>query len=190
MNKYVRYLCFCLCLLFLVSMTGCTQNPEHKTMSGKTPGFESLEAMEAYSDLIIRATRTEKEKPVATYSEGHLVSGYTFSSVVISEIYADKSGIFQVGDEIDMLENQIYSEEENAIYHLNGYQMMEPGREYLLFLEKSSTGNYYISAGILFGTISLEKDGRMSPVMTRSGEPIGNFEYYIPIWNAALEKYT
>lgn len=64
-----------------------------------------------------------------------------------------------------ILENEAYNEAENVVYHVAGYNKMVVGDEYLLFLrecQRSDGETYYVSAGVNYGTISLQEDQRIS----------------------------
>lgn len=114
-----------------------------------------------------------------------MVSGYTLSGFEITEIFKDTTNSLENGDVITILENEVYSEEENIVYHIDGYTMMETGKEYLLFLRKASLNkqDYYVSSGINFGTVSLE-DNNHKAYRSINGTTM-DFSVYEPVWEEA-----
>ncbi len=177
---------------------GRTGNPEKENakhvdvgtdnVEAKTVSFESLEEMEGYADVILRAVRLDQEEPV--------VSGpYTFSKVKISKIYKDNAGELAEEREITVLENEVYDAAQDVVYHVAGYNMMVAGEEYLLFLRHNVLPDgkeYYVACGVNFGTISLTDDGRDR---VRGNEGPGPYEVDEPtpemktIWEEAKRKY-
>lgn len=187
-KKYYNVL-MCLCVGIMLS--ACAKSTGHYGVEAKTVYFESLEEMEEYCTVIVRATRLEGEETVIAKQDGHITSGYSYSTVKLTEVYKDTSGQLQVGDEIRLLENEVYDEEENIVYHIAGYNMMVPEEEYLLFLTKNTANefDYYVSAGVNYGTISLGEDGRMTQRKDTRGNTVSEFSAYTEIWEAAKEKY-
>lgn len=64
------------------------------------------------------------------------------------------------------------------------YSMMKEGAPYLLFLTRhiySDNEEYYVAAGVHFGTVSLTEDGR-----TIRGR---DDSYFRPFWESAKEKF-
>ncbi len=188
MQKKYYGILVCLCLIVFAS---CAQKAEHCGVDAKTVSFESLEDMEEYSTVIVRATRLEGEEGIIAKQDGHIASGYSYSTVKITEIYKDTSGQLQAGDEITLLENEVYDEEENIVYHIAGYNMLVPEEEYLLFLTKNAAEgtDYYVAAGVNYGTVSLGEDGRTAQRKDSRGNTISQFDDCAEIWEAAKEKY-
>lgn len=181
------------CILLALLFTACGNKVEHYAVEAKTPSYETLQEMEDSCSVIVNVVRENQEIPVIKMENGNLVSGYTFSEVKVNKIYKDATNSVEEGDKLRILENEVFSEQENVVYHVAGYNMMEEGKDYLLFLNKKtySDGNpYYVAVGVNFGTVSLEKDNRATIYFSRSGEQINNFEAMQPIWEEALKKYA
>lgn len=169
-----------------------SKEPKHYSISAKTISFSSLEEMEEYADVILKVTRTGEEESVVKRNQGAVYSGYTFSTVKIEAIYKDTTEALENGQKLRILENEFFDENENIVYHVAGYHMMEEGEEYLLFLNRhtySDGKTYYVAAGINFGTVSIQADGRTAVYATRDGRTEDSFEEMKPIWAAALAKY-
>ena len=195
MKKIIISLC-CLGTMFILGACNLkTKQAEatiHYGVDAKIEGFDTLNEMEEYADAIIRVSRKEGETPVVQYSEDVAESGFSFSEVEVKEIYVDKTGEIKVGECIRMLENEYYSEKENIVYHVAGYNMMEAGKEYLLFVNKAEYMDksiYYVASGVVFGTISIESDNRAVVHRNINNEVVMNFEVVKPLWEAAVEKY-
>ncbi|MBQ8519122.1 MAG: hypothetical protein IJ455_05945 [Agathobacter sp.] len=180
-------------IMFSIVACGQTKKAEatHYGVEAKGLYFEELEEMEGYSDLIIRGERLEEEEAVITLVNGSIASGYTFSKVKILEIYQDDSGEYNVGDEITILENEVYDETNNVVYHIGGYNMMVAGDEYLLFLYPANIEDfeYFVASGVECGTISLKEDGRQTAYTTRNGNQVIDYSAFQDLWNDAIEKY-
>lgn len=181
-----------LTVILTLFLTACGQAPEHCGVEAKTVVFESLQEMENESDVIVRGIRKQDENPVLKKEKGNLVSAYTFSEFQVTEVYKDTGNALEKDNQITILENEAYDEKENVIYHIAGYNMMEDGKEYLLFLRRNELNGseYYVSVGINYGTVSLQEDSRMTVRYTREGNSAGDFSYYEPIWEAARAKYA
>lgn len=182
-----------LIISLLICLVGCTNKEKHYGIDAKTIGFETLEDMEKFSDVIIKGVRENEEVPMVKTNEGVMVSGYTLSQLRITEIYKDNMNELCVDDVVTILENEVYNKEENIVYHIAGYNMMEVGSEYILFLKKNILPDgkvYYVSAGVNYGTVSLENDNRMTQWDNRRGDSVIDFTRVEPIWKAAIEKYS
>ena len=189
MKKYILILLSLLSIIFV----GCSSNYEdekqHIGLSAKAIYFQNLEEMEKYSDIIVLATLDETEKPIIKYSEGNLVNAYTFSEIIIDEVYKGKE--VEKGDKITILENEAYDPNTKTVYHIAGYNMMKAENHYLLFLHKANDGNtiYYVSSGVNCGTISLDDDGRDEIRYDERGKAVVDYSNYIGIWKEAKNKY-
>lgn len=191
--KKVRLVLGITMLLCVLTACGSTAQNEtqHYTVEAKTVSFDTLEEMEEYSELIVRVERLDKEEAVINTVNGRMTLGFTFSQVEIKEIYQDTDEKYSIGDTITILENEVYDEKENITYHIAGYNMMEVGKEYLLFLDYGETNGtqYYVSSGVNFGTISLETDNRQRTYVNQDGEETGDYSAFQDMWEEALEKY-
>lgn len=192
MKKIRLVLSIVMVLYVLVACGASAQNEvKHYTVEAKGVWFDTLEEMENYSELIVRVKRLDQEEAMITTVNGRMVSGFTFSQVEIKEIYQDTAERYSIGDTITILENEVYDEKENIVYHIGGYNMMEVGKEYLLFLDYSITNGmeYYVASGVELGTISLESDNRQRTYANQLGEEIGDYSVFQDMWEEALEKY-
>lgn len=181
----------CLCALigiavFFKGNAPSNTNPTHAVIPDvKIVSFESFGEMEEYADVIVRATREDGGTPVVIRDGETIVSGFTFSTVKLEKIYKDKTGKLQNGASIRILENEFFDEPSNTVFHVAGYSLMKVGAPYLLFLTRHTYTDgeeYYVAAGIHFGTVSLSEDGRIIREMED--------ETFRPFWEEAKRKYT
>lgn len=180
-------------IIALFVLGGCgKEEATHYSIDAKGPAYDTLEELEEDCTIIVRAIREENEVPVIQMDNDIMVLGYTFSQVTVKEVYKDLTEELVVGETIRILENEVYNEEENIIYHVAGYNMMEVGEEYILFLTKDMYYDekpYYVASGVNYGTVSLEEDGRTTTYLNRNGNTVNDFSEMQPIWDAAIEKY-
>ena len=166
---------------------GTPETVIHREVEAKTESYESLAEMEKDADVILRAVRLDQEEPVWNGS-----SGYTLSQVKISKIYEDKTGSLPLDDVIKVMENEVYDEASNTVFHVAGYNMMVVGDEYLLFLKKDKLPDgteYYVACGVNYGTISTTTDGREISPKYPNGVDMLDISIYKDIWKDALNKY-
>lgn len=178
-------------LLSLCLLSVNSQESNHQVVDAKMPSFDTLEEMEQFSDIIVRGVRLEGGEGTVKYVNGVLVLGYTMSQFSVTDVYQDSTGMIQTGTVITVLENEVFDESTNTVYHVGGYSMMEEGHEYLLFAyqaELSDGTKYFVASGVNFGTVSLENDQRYELVQRASAYSSGT-DYYSDIWAAAKDKY-
>ena len=166
---------------------GAPETVIHREVEAKTESYESLAEMEKDADVILRAVRLDQEEPVWNGSWG-----YTLSQVKISKIYEDKTGGLSLDDVIKVMENEVYDAASNTVYHVDGYNMMVFGDEYLLFLKENQLldgTKYYVACGVNCGTISTTMDGRDISPKDPNGVDMLDISIYKDIWKDALNKY-
>lgn len=198
--KYIKSIALFLVSVMVLSLMACSRSePEtvqkaevfHEKIDAKGPYFETLAELEEYSDVIVRGIRLDEEETHVSLADGYAASGYTLSQFQITQIIEDETGTLQESDKITILENEYLDTTVNTVCHIAGYNMMVVGEEYLLFLTENEMNGmtYFVSSGVNYGTVSLGDDGRSESQKTRSGELVSDFSEFIPIWNAAKEKY-
>ncbi len=160
----------------------------HGEFDSKAVSYASLAEMEEDAELIVRAVRLEKEKPVIQRIGGRVASGYTESEVRITKIYKDSTGELTEGATLTILENEVYDADTDMKYHAAGYNMMVPGEEYILFL-KRSYGDVFCSCGVNYGTVSTAADGRDVSAKNPNGVELTDMNLYRKIWTEAGNKY-
>lgn len=169
LNKIKRISIMCIAvILVLFSITAClnkTGDKEvvHKIADAKPVWYNTVDKMEAASDLIIVATKISEVDPYVEKNEGGIVIGYTLSDFKVKEsIKTDE--FTENGSVITVLENEFIDKENNTIYHIGGYQKMKENNEYLLFLKKSEDEDYYFPLANNLGTIPISmKENLLEP---------------------------
>ncbi|MBR4636884.1 MAG: hypothetical protein IKO51_11105 [Clostridia bacterium] len=181
-----RILLFTVLCAIIVSTACSTEvSLKHENLDAKIVSFKSFAEMEEYADVIVQVIREEAETPVVIREGEDIVSGFTFSQVRIEKICKDRTAVLHNGDSIRILENEFFDEKSNTVFHIAGYDMMKEGHPYLLFLTRhiyDDGGEYYVPAGVHYGTVSLDEDGR-----TIHGADDESFRLF---WNEARSKYT
>ena len=111
----------------------------------------------------------EKKKeiePILGGNENAKVPVGTVSSVKVIKIIKNVSQetIKQDGF-IRVLEREVYDKDDNTLYRVNDYSMMQEGGKYFLYLKKSETNDEFIIRGGFFGKVEADtknaKPGRL-----------------------------
>ena len=136
----------------------------HGAADAKTDLYESEKALDEWAGLIVRVERTSDAENVIEQIDinGHY-HGWTLSIAKVKEVLKNDSGMNVArGDEIPVYEPQFtyYDKEKkaNITWHINQYNMMQEGNEYILYLNYSLNDNWYYMAGGIFGKINVEAD--------------------------------
>lgn len=171
-----RIILFTACLLLLLSAAACSakekqpssqdenKNERHIRSSAKTDFYAAGEEIEARAEVIIKAKRTSKEENICQNPQSaqqDVPYGYTTSMVQVEEIKKNTSSQpIKAGDELRVLEHQFsYMEGDTKVTcHLHQYKMMEPGREYILYLYYSQPDEWYVMPGAMQGKIPVSQD--------------------------------
>ncbi len=209
--RKTQIILFIVCLLLLLAAAACSTNekqPSGQTESNnekhilsyaKTDFYATGEEIEARAEVIIKATRTSKEDNACNLASDQQPPhyGYTTSMVQVEEIKKNTSGQpIKAGDELRILERQFsYLDGDTiVICHLNQYKMMEPGREYILYLYYSQTDDWYVMPGAMQGKIPVsQEEDLLFPASQATGdgdlpEPEENSQIYQAMKN--IQKYT
>ena len=138
---------------------------------GKHEGFESVEAMEHKSTLIVIGKKLNKEEPTiledgVVGEDGYegIMGGYTISNFQVKKVIKNTSGQEVIkNDVISVLENAasdtIGDGKKKVNYSLDGYELMEKGKHYILFMDESSSDpGTFIPVGAVYGKAPLETD--------------------------------
>lgn len=132
-----------------------TGKTRHEMIYVKGEGFESLEEMEEASECIVRVKKESEDEPVV--SSDHGTTGYTMSHVRIQEVFYNTLGDKIQNDQIiDIWEGEF--PDGNVIAHIAGYEKMEIGKEYILFLRRSTSHDCFLSLGVIYGKVSVVEE--------------------------------
>ena len=157
--------------VLLLSSCGKTWEPTkedvpdlHGVVDAKTDLYESEKALDEWAGLIVRVERTGDAENIIEPLDGNgHYHGWTLSKVKVKEVLKNDSEMNVAdGDEIPVYEQQFsyYDKEKkaNITWHINQYNMMQEGNEYILYLNYSLDDNWYYMAGGIFGKINVEAD--------------------------------
>lgn len=133
--------------------TSTTSVKRDEYIPAKAEGFSSLEEMENASECIVRVKKESED----VIPSGTDTTGHTMAQVRIQEIFQNTLGdVIQKDKIIEIWENEF--PDGDVICHLEGYEKMEIGKEYLLFLRKSMTDDCFIPLGVTYGKVSVVEE--------------------------------
>lgn len=136
----------------------------HGNVDAKTDLYESEKALDEWAGLIVRVEKTGNAENVTEQLDGNgHYHGWTLSKVKVKEVLKNNSEMNVVdGDEIPVYEQQFtyYDKDKkaNITWHINQYNMMQEGNEYILYLNYSLNDKWYYMAGGIFGKINIKAD--------------------------------
>ncbi len=123
----------------------------------KTDNFETLEELENASECIVRVKKLAEDDSIVERRDGRIAYGYTMSDVKIQEVFYNTLGNeIQKDQIIKIWENEF--QDGDIVYHIAGYEKMEIGKEYILFLRKSTSHDCFLTRGIRFGKVSVHEE--------------------------------
>ncbi|MCQ2536914.1 MAG: hypothetical protein MJ124_00800 [Lachnospiraceae bacterium] len=196
-----KYIIMIMCVI-LTMFTGCGKTNNigklnvdtiiRRDVEAKIVAYDNLSDMEKSSDAIIKVIKSDKECPVISRYGKEFVSGFTFSYVIVKEIYKDNTESIINGDVIRILENEVYDEQFETVYHIAGYEKMVEGCEYILLVEKNTYTDgdtYYTPLGVHYGVVSLEDDGRYVDVTQKHSSRF-NMALFEAIWDEIRQRYN
>lgn len=159
-NKWILF------LMTLMLMASCMatifginhNNKNIINLEAKLETVDSLNALETMSVVIVKGQKENviEQVEVVDPEYNEVIDEFTLSNIKILEVYKnDTKEALTVGNDIKVRENAWM--DQNTIYQVAGYQMMENGEEYLLFLGEDEKNGYFYPRGVLFGKISLDE---------------------------------
>ena len=148
--------------------TSTTSEKRDEYIPAKAEGFSSLEEMENASECIVRIKKESED----VIPSGTDTTGHTMAQVRIQEIFQNTLGDAIREDKIiEIWENEF--PDGDVICHLEGYEKMEIGKEYLLFLRRSTTDDCFLTLGVTYGKVSVveEPDSEFIKLHAASMDP-------------------
>lgn len=169
MKKIISMGLIFVCIIGLTACGKVKTEKEIDTFAGaKSDLYESAEELEEAASVVVKVMRTDKsENVVKTLATGtDMPYGYTKSMVKVTEIMKNTSGqSIEIAEEIQILENQYtYMEDGTKVTcHVNNYKMMEPGNEYILYLEYSESDEWFVILSGLLGKVPVSEEEVLFP---------------------------
>ena len=136
----------------------------HKIIDAKTKSYSNLKELENDSTLIVRGVKTLEEEPTILVDEhGGILAEYTLSKFKIISLEKDETNndLF-LGEEIIVLENEVYNKYENEVHHIAGYTKMISQKEYILFLYYAEENGWYVPCGVTFGKVPIDRNEKLT----------------------------
>ena len=126
-------------LLLLLLLVGCTPKSTVVDLGGKPVEFESFEAMDEASSLIVHC------KVLSTDTRINQVGGQVMSVLTVSQVVVQKvfKGDVQPGDIITVWQDSAYDAENNTYYLFANAYPLRDGKIYELYLRPRETGSQY-----------------------------------------------
>lgn len=169
MKKIMSMGLILVCIIGLIACGKVKTEKEIDTFAdAKSDLYESAEELEKAASVVVKVMRTDKsENIVKTLATGKgMPYGYTKSMVKVTEIMKNTSGqSIEIAEEIQILENQYtYMEDGTKVTcHVNNYKMMEPGNEYILYLEYSESDEWFVILSGLLGKVPVSEEEVLFP---------------------------
>ena len=158
----------------------------------------TVDELQSASDLIVVFTPESHENVLSYYADGNILSGYTKTSGIVSEVL---KGDVSAGDTIVITEECYTTEDGSVLWTQQGYLPMQDGKRYLLFLTRYSetrtvfAGMYYPTE-LEYGKYLLREDGgteTMTNGMSTADDfeigPYGDLEKYSSWYGQVAELY-
>ncbi|MES9681698.1 hypothetical protein ABWK22_02035 [Gottfriedia acidiceleris] len=153
--------------------------------NGKHESYSSLQEMELKADLIVVGKKLKKEDPTILTDgvkgkDGYegVMGGYTISDFQVKKILKNNSGVeINKNETIPVLENAatdtIGDGKKQITYSVDGYQLMEQGKHYILFMSESqSDPGTFIPMGVVYGKAPLEADSGQTELNSKGNEQV------------------
>ncbi len=154
--------------------------------------INSLEELENDSELIVLGVMGAESDD----NDDLISSKYRISDFIITEVFNGRSYLSDADNNIiKICEAETSADSKSMSLLKKSYQPMVDDQEYLLFLRRSEYGNdHYEPVGYMFGTVSLNEDGRLEQYRKWFEECSRFEELFVvddveTIWNTAKEKY-
>lgn len=140
--------------------------PKLVRTEAKTDNYETLKQLEEKSPIILLVQKKKEIESVLGGNKNAKIPVGTVSSVKVIKVIKNESKeeIKQDGS-IRVLEREVYDRDDNTVYRVNDYSMMQEDGEYFLYLKKSETNDEFIIRGGFFGKVEADtksaKPGRL-----------------------------
>lgn len=156
---------FMLLLILGVKVINVEDTVEDVELCAKIDMYDTLDEVETDSDLIVVGTKIAEDEPTIVYEGDAILYAYTLSDFHVAEVLKKGKEESYEGTEIKILENEFYDEESRVNYHIAGYNKMQTGESYILYLSYSEENNWYVPTGVVAGKIPM-KDGENNVTTT------------------------
>ena len=90
----------------------------------------------------------------------------TLSSVKVIEVIKNESKEkIEQNQIVSVLESEVYDRDDNTLYRVNDYSMIQENGQYFLYVRKSETDNEFLILGVTLGKVEADtknaKPGRL-----------------------------
>lgn len=142
------------------------KTPKLVRTEAKTDGYETLEKLEEKSPIILLVQKKKEIKSEFGGDKNARIPVGTLSSVKVIEVIKNESKeIIEQNQIVSVLESEVYDRDDNTLYRINDYSMMQENGQYLLYVRKSETDNEFLILGVTLGKVEADtknaKPGRL-----------------------------
>lgn len=133
--------------------------PNRVDGEAKTDGFTDLNELAEKSPIIVKGIKQEDVRTEVFKSkiDEAVIGGYTVADFEINEVVKNATTNAKINLEQTIPIAELNFESEGTIYSVNGYEKMNTGDEYLLFLTDEQDG-VFATSGVTVGKVPLDTD--------------------------------
>lgn len=142
------------------------KTPKLVRTEAKTDDYETLKKLEEKSPIILLVQKKKEIKSEFGGDKNAKIPVGTLSSVkVIKVIKNESKEIIEQNQIVSVLESEVYDRDDNTLYRINDYSMMQENGKYFLYIRKSETDNEFLILGVTLGKVEADtknaKPGRL-----------------------------
>lgn len=136
-----------------------TSKPKRIDGEAKTDGFNDLSELVEKSPIIVKGIKQEDVRTEVFKSkiDEAVIGGYTVADFKINEVVKNATTNAKINLEQTIPIAELNFESEGTIYSVNGYEKMNKGDEYLLFLTDEQD-EVFATSGVTVGKVPLDSD--------------------------------
>ncbi|MEY9971299.1 hypothetical protein ABH966_001672 [Lysinibacillus sp. RC46] len=133
--------------------------PKRIDGEAKTNGFIDLNELAEKSPIIVKGTKLEDVRTEVFKSkiDEAVIGGYTVADFEITEVVKNATTNDKINLEQTIPIAELNFESEGTIYSVNGYEKMNKGDEYLLFLTDEQD-EVFATSGVTVGKVPLDSN--------------------------------
>lgn len=142
------------------------KTPKLVRTEAKTDDYETLQKLEEKSPIILLVQKKKEIKSEFGGNENAKIPVGTLSSVKVIEVIKNESKEkIEQNQIVSVLESEVYDRDDNTLYRVNDYSMMQENGQYFLYVRKSETDNEFLILGVTLGKVEADtknaKPGRL-----------------------------
>ncbi|UFJ41002.1 hypothetical protein LOK74_00090 [Brevibacillus humidisoli] len=157
-----------------------------ESLHGSFKGYDELVKLEEDANAIIIGTALEQKENYIKRDEDGLIEDFaTKRTIKVEQVFKNETGEnLSEGDDIVVYEPAVIYENkkgEKVLRTIEGYQLMEDNKKYVLFLRKDKAFPMFVPKSVIFGVYPLQDD--------TTNSLLEEFEPYKNMHKQVIEKY-